>query len=166
MAFGASLTVLDHLMLKWPPGIFTGLEYLVLVAVLLVVDGEGLAGLDPLGEGVSAQTGRVGFVDVTEIRVFLRDSVGDLESRVDQFDSVLGTFQDRTAVYLDEFVHVAEAWSGKYIYFSNNVYWFIYNISRNKYKAYSYHIYSASCYSYFYLISKKKDEKGFYANEN
>ena len=112
MAFGASLTVLDHLILKWPPGIFTGLEYLVLVAVLLVVDGEGLAGLDPLGEGVSSQTGHVGFVDVTEIRVFLRDSVGDLESRVDQFDSLLGTFQDRTAIYLDEFVHVAEAWGG------------------------------------------------------
>ena len=81
VAFGASLTVLDHLMLKWPPGIFTGLDYLVRVAVLLVVDGEGLAGLDPLGEGVSAQTGRVGFLDLTEISILLQETQRDLKTR-------------------------------------------------------------------------------------
>ena len=48
VAFSAPFTVLDDLMLEGSPGIFTGLEDLVLVAVLLVVDCEGLAGLDPL----------------------------------------------------------------------------------------------------------------------
>ena len=109
VAFGAPFTVLYDLMLEGSPGIFTGLENLVLVAVLLVVDSEGLAGLDPLGECVFAQAGDIGLVDLAKVRVFLRDPVGDLESGVDQLDPVLRAFQDRAAIDLDEFVDVAEA---------------------------------------------------------
>ena len=112
VAFRAPFAVLDDLMLEGSPGIFTGLEDLVLVAVLLVVDREGLTGLDPLGEGVSAQTSDIGLVDLAKVRVFFRDPVGDLESGVDQLDSVLGAFQDRATVDLDEFVDIAEAWGG------------------------------------------------------
>ncbi len=112
VSFDAPFAVLDDLMLEGSPGIFTGLEDLVLVAVLLVVDREGLTGLYPLGEGVAAQTGDIGLVDFAKIRVFLRDPVGDLESWVDQLDPVLGAFQDGTSVNLDEFVDVAEARGG------------------------------------------------------
>ena len=112
VAFGAPFAVLYDLMLEGSPGIFTGLEDLVLVAVLLVVDREGLAGLYPLGEGVAAQTGDIGLVNFAKVWVFLRDPVGDLESWVDQLDPVLGAFQDWTVIDLDEFVDVAEAWGG------------------------------------------------------
>ena len=112
VAFSAPFAVIDDLMLEWSPGIFTGLEDLVLVAVLLVVDREGLAGLYPLGEGVAAQTGDIGLVNFAKVWVFLRDPVGDLESWVDQLDPVLGAFQDWTVIDLDEFVDVAEAWGG------------------------------------------------------
>ena len=60
VASGADPAVSYDLMLKGSPGIFTGLEDLVLVAVLLVVDREGLAGFDPSGEGVPAKAGDVG----------------------------------------------------------------------------------------------------------
>ena len=48
VAFDTPFASLYDLMLEGSPGIFTGLEDLVLVAVLLIVDREGLAGLDPL----------------------------------------------------------------------------------------------------------------------
>ena len=112
VAFDTPFASLYDLMLEGSPGIFTGLEDLVLVAVLLVVDREGLAGLYPLGEGVAAQTGDIGLVNFAKVWVFLRDPVGDLESWVDQLDPVLGAFQDGTAANLDEFVDVAEARGG------------------------------------------------------
>ncbi len=112
VAFGAPFAVLDDLMLEGSPGIFTRLEDLVLVAVLLVVDGEGLAGLYPLCQSVSSQTGDICLVNLAKVWVFFRDPVGDLESWVDQLDPVLGAFQDWTVIDLDEFVDVAEAWGG------------------------------------------------------
>ena len=48
--------------LQCPPGVFSGLESLVLVSVVLIRGRECPAGLDVFRESVSAETGDVAFV--------------------------------------------------------------------------------------------------------
>ena len=73
---------------------------------------ELLSGLDLPRDGVPSEAGHVSLVKLTQIGIFLDDPVSDLESRIDQLDSVLGTLQHRFPANLDKLIDVSEARGG------------------------------------------------------
>ena len=67
-----------------------------------------LSGLDLPGDGIPSEAGHVSLVKFTQIGIILDDPVSDLESRIDQLDSVLGTLQHRFPANLDKLIDVSE----------------------------------------------------------
>ena len=112
MLLRAVLSVLYDLKLECPPSVGTCLESLVLETVSLGKDSELLSGLYLPCNGVTSQAGHVSLVDLPVVGILLDDPVGNLEPRVDQLDSVLGTLQNGLPGDLHQLVDIAEARSG------------------------------------------------------
>ena len=85
----ASFAVFYYRNLERFPLVSPLVEGLELVAVVFVLDGEGLAVLDVLAQFISAEACDVRLENVSEFFVMLHETVGNLESRVDKLDAVL-----------------------------------------------------------------------------
>ena len=101
-----------HLVLERLVCVVSRLERLELVSVVLIIYGECPAVFYLLREFVPAQAGHVGLEYLSLFRVVACDTVCYLEARIDKFGLVFRTFEDWLAVYLDQFVYIAETWIG------------------------------------------------------
>ena len=108
-AWGHPGSVPDCRHLESPPSVCTGLEHLVFVPVVLILHGDGTAGLNVFRETVSPQARHVGLVYFVPVLVILHEPVCNLESRIDELYPVLGLLQHRLPSDLDELVNIAEA---------------------------------------------------------
>ena len=85
----ASFSVFYHRNLECSPLVCSLVESLELVSVVFILDSERLTMLDIEAQGITAEAGHVSFENISELRIMLHKSIGDLESRVDEFHSVL-----------------------------------------------------------------------------